>query len=418
MLTIEELLNYDYGYLQKYIVKLPDSDYKKSILTDTRIRELFLNNPEAHYPFVYLVQELDEETLPYLVDRDLILKLKGKEDIKDRREFKFNAIMTCAKPIVNELLIDDNFFEYILNSHENRSNLDSLNSTFGKAFINYVIDHYPRHIDLISKFRDNVQDEILDEGIINKIFNAGIKLDFISSLSLSPLSRICKDPRFTNIISNMDIRSIDMMVFNGVTFSKDLQDSRIIVDKYLVIDNIDDYRSMVDRLALNNSNLYEHIKRKKNIITDRLVSSITPDMEILPMFDEEQLMNSDNYSAINEFYRDTRGMSSEEIEEYKKLKSKQYVFKLLSDRYFEENGYNLQVNLIEMFKYMGDFNPELMSEESYNLYSRLLNYKGSSLYELSELYKGLNKNKKYVNKISNSMDRCNLEYSKGLYKSR
>lgn len=390
MIGVEQLLNYDFEYLQKYIVGLPDNDYKKNILLDQRIRDVFINNPSAHYPFVYLVQELTEEMMPFFVDGNLIAQLKNGDDSIIRKDDKFNAIMSCGNKAISKCLTNIDFFEYIIKAYNNHIYLSCLDGYFGKALINYVLQNRPKDITILSEFNDVVQAEILDEEIINKILASGISFNFIASLKISALTKLCQDPRFTNIISNMNLTRIDIMISTGVALSKDLQNSKNIINQYVSIESIDNYRFMVDKLCLSNSELYENVIKIKNEKTDSFVSSIDPNDEILPMFMEEQIINSSDYQLIREISIDVTDMSKEEREEYYKLRSKQHIFKLIVNKYFEENGFNFLANLNEMMKYINGVRPEFMSEERYELYLNLLNYKSLSLSQLVDLYNSLN----------------------------
>lgn len=390
-MELEYLLDLSAERLLEYIINLDNIEIKKTILKDQKIRDKFLNEPASHYPFVWLVQRINDETVLSLLDRNFLIQLLSSEI---RVDDKFNAIMTCGNKNVNIFLNDVLFFEYIANCQTNQIYLSSLDNHFAKAFTNYLLVKNLNKMNLIANFKDNVQSELLDDKMILKILSSGTDYSFISLLSSSALNKLCIDPVFNDIISNLSINEIDKII-SSATLSMSLQSSIIIINKYLEIKDIDQYRFMVNKLLLSNSELYENITKKRNRMVDNFIDSIDLNTETLPMFSLEQNINSPDYETKHEYNKIAK-LSNEERQAYLSHKSKNYVVQLLIDRYFEENAYNFYINLTEMINYLQEFKQELINPDNYELYRQIYKYNDYSLMELVELYKSMNNGKDYV----------------------
>lgn len=381
-MIIDNLINYDGESLKNYIINQSDKNKRNEILQDSRIRDLFLSDPAYHYPFVWLVQELDEDSILSLLDKDFLIQLLSSEV---RVDDKFNAIMTCGNIKVNDFLKNELFFEYIINCQTNHIYLANLNASFAKLFILYILAKHPDKINLMAKFKDNVQSEILDEKFILDILSRGINYSFIASLSKSALDKLCQDPVFTSIIPRLNIYEINEII-STTSLPMSLQDNSLIINKYLEIEDVNNYRFMVNRLLKNNNELYDNITKKRNLMTDNYINSIGENSLILTKIPEDKTMNF-RTAIMNAKLTDNDILIN---------KSKNHIMELIIDRYFEEIAYNFYVNLSEMINYLHEFNQDLISPENYKLYMQLYKYKEYSLMDLVLLYKSMNNGKNYI----------------------
>lgn len=328
---------------------------KKDLLKSFEVRNNLLTNPEYHYTFVWLVQDLDEESIKYLLDEKLLYGLLSSNT--NRSEEKFNAIMTAGKDYVNVFLNNEMFFDYLVNTERLWLYLYSLDLTFSKKLLDYVLNNYIEKVNIITKFKGEVQLEILDDELINHLKELGVNFYFISYLQPAAIYKLVNNPLLLENIINYYPDEIAYIASLNVGFPLNFQTNEEVIDKFVNKKEIDSYRFLMNKLAISNLELYDNIQRKRNIKYDKYVNSI----DILG-------------ESVN----------------------KKEVVEILIDRYFEDVAYNFSTNLKEMLNYIKHSNEELINDEMKNIYSIILNYQEYSLGELVNLYNELNNGTNYV----------------------
>ena len=93
----------------RQILNLPNDKLKQYLKDDEFRKRLF--SSDGHYPFVWLVQDLYNEQLLFLLDDNIIPLLKNDNRLGD----KLNAIMTCGNAYNNEFLKKKEVIEMIIN---------------------------------------------------------------------------------------------------------------------------------------------------------------------------------------------------------------------------------------------------------------------------------------------------------------
>ena len=87
--------------LYKHIISLPSKE-KISLLTNDIIRKRLLDD-DAHYPFVWIVQQLKGNELKQFIDKKYLSDiLKNNKSID-----KINAIMSSCNSYATDVLLDD-----------------------------------------------------------------------------------------------------------------------------------------------------------------------------------------------------------------------------------------------------------------------------------------------------------------------
>ncbi|HHX68430.1 MAG TPA: hypothetical protein GX708_10315, partial [Gallicola sp.] len=328
---------------------------KKDLLRSFEVRNNLLTNPEYHYTFVWLVQDLDEESIKYLLDEKLLYELLSSNT--DRLEDKFNAIMTSGKDYVNVFLNNEIFFGYLIKAERLWLYLSSLDLTFSKRLFTYVLNNDIKNVNIITKFNENAQLEILDDELIHHLKELGINFSFINHLQPAAMSKLVNKPLLLENIINYYPDDIAYIASLNISFPLNFQTNEEVIGKFVNIKEIDSYRFLMNKLAVSNQELYDNIQRKRNIKYDKYVNSIDT-------LDE----------SVN----------------------KKELVEVLIDRYFEDVAYNFSANLKEMLNYIKDSNEELINDELKSVYSMILNYQDYSLGELVVLYNELNNGTNYV----------------------
>lgn len=343
--------NHEY---KNYILNQP-FERKKELLSSSEVRNNLLTNSEYHYTFVWLVQDLDEEAIKYLLDEKLLYELLNSNT--NRSEDKVNAVMTSGQKYANVFLNNELFFKYLLNRETLWIHTVSLNLTFSKNLLNYVLYNDMDKANIITKFNGNVQLELLNDELIHHMKELGVNFYFIKYLQPAVISKLVNNPLLLENIINYYPEVIAYIASLNITFPLKFQTNKEVIDKFVSKKEIDVYRFLMDKIAISNQELYDNIQTKRNINYDKYVNSID-------ILDE----------SVN----------------------KKELVEILIDRYFEDVAYNFSINIKEMINYIKDSNEEVIDNEMKNIYSMILNYENYSLIELVALYKKLNNGINYV----------------------
>lgn len=325
------------------------------LLNSSEVRNNLLTNPEYHYSFVWLVQELDELSLKHLLDADFLNQML-KSDVV-RLSDKFNAVMTSAKTYVNDFLNNQLFFAYLIKEESIWHYSHSLDLEFAKAFIKYVLENDLEKINIITKFKESVQLDLLDDRLIRQMKSLGVNFRFIKYLQPVAISKLANNSLLLTDILKFYPDELANMASLNINFPLSVQSNEEIINKFINIDNIANYRFMMGKLAVSNQELYGNITRKRNAKYDEYVAKV---------------------DVLDETF------------------NKKELVEVLIDRYFEDIAYNFYHNLKEIMNYIDDTKLDLISEEMESIYRVILNFKDYSLNELVDLYKGLNKGVNYA----------------------
>ena len=126
--------------LYKHIISLPSKE-KISLLTNDIIRKRLLDD-DAHYPFVWIVQQLKGNELKQFIDKKYLSDiLKNNKSID-----KINAIMTSCNEYTTDILLDDRVVSLILDSSTSlHTYLYNLDYRIGQKIIDYDIKNNTDH---------------------------------------------------------------------------------------------------------------------------------------------------------------------------------------------------------------------------------------------------------------------------------
>lgn len=329
------------------------NEKRKELLASLEVRNELLNNPEYHYSFVWLVQELDEDSLRYLLDDELLNQMIGNDTL--RLVDKFNAIMTSAKLFVNEFLSNELFYEYLLNKEKLWGYINSLNQTFSNPFFDYILIKNPKKVFIINFFNEKVQLELLNEEKIIQMMNLEVDFSFIRNLKPLAMEKAVNDPVLSNKLMNFYPDVIADMASLNVNFPLSIQSNEIIIDKFVEIEDIASYRFMMEKLTKSNLELYENVRNKRNVKYDEYINNITN-----AEFDKKK------------------------------------IIEILIDRYFEDLAYNFYSNLREIVNYIDESQKKLIEDNNKNIYKKILDFEKYSVEELVNLYQMMNNNIDYV----------------------
>ena len=173
-----------------YLKTLNKKD-KELYLKDENFRKRLLEN-SGHYPFVWLVQDLEGEEILNLLDDNMIDLLKENTRVAD----KLNAIITCGNCYNNIFLKKDRIIEIIYDNIEIlKYYLSELDSEFGEKYFNYLIDL--KDLYSIGYLNPTVQLELLNnKENLNKIKELCPTYEIFMDLSKEAIEFLLTDKYF------------------------------------------------------------------------------------------------------------------------------------------------------------------------------------------------------------------------------
>lgn len=233
--------------------------------------ELFKD--KNHYYFVWLVQGLKNEEVLYLLDDDIITFLEKDS----RREDKLNAIMTSDNPYVNSFLKKERVIKMIIESYDRlRSYISYLDADFARAFFNYIIDH---DLSYLSDLKEDVQLIVIKENL-TILKEKKLPIDFLLNLSKNVVEFLLNnDLYFLTLLVNARADDIDVIVRKGVTLPIQVQTSKIVIDSYLKITDINKSWDYINNLE-NNPYLKNSIVEKRRKKYTEEINNVNSQLEI------------------------------------------------------------------------------------------------------------------------------------------
>ena len=240
-----------------------------------------------------------------------------------------------------------------------KENLSTQFSEYGKIVdkVNTQFEHYG---------------EVPDETpITDKMMGwTGIQLNTITDKTLLQ-EWLNKDPRAGYLIYKIDINKL-------------LQYNLLIPNSIL---NDDNFPCYLIKSVINNTEFYEKLLLEYKKYINAILNSYdyntqifnfyfnsSSDNYLLPKYLQEKLKNSDEKQKITILKEETSFKLSE----------------IIVDSIFEDNIYNVKLNLNEIIRYTSDINVNLISPEHLNFYKIILNIDSLSNEEKINLYNNSN----------------------------
>ena len=340
----------------EYVKKLP-REIKGNYLKNNSFRKRLFTS-EGHYPFVWLVQELEGDELLYLLDDDLIPFLLNDERLSD----KLNAIMTCGNSYNNLFLKKEKIIEAIYNnSNSLKIFLRYLDKEFAKNYLNYLLS--TGDLSSFSYLNPSIQLEMLkNSSNFEKIKSLKLDSNFFIELSKEAIEYLFNDKYFENLFLDMNIYNISYVIKKGVTLPNYLINSNILINKYLSIDNIIIFLEFLTDLEKNNAYLKDILKdKKKQEYDDKVRNYSIEDKELLELI---------------------------------------IVFN------YEEIPYNFLKNVSSIISYIKQIDKILIPTNRYQIYEKLINFSSLTKDDKIKLYHEIGNNKNAMAEFYDDFKTC------------
>lgn len=371
--------------LYQFIISLP-RDERIKLLTKDSIRRRFLDN-DAHYPFVWLVQQLNGIELKYFIDSNYLTDILNNNN---RVIDKISAIMTSCNQYATDVLLDDRVIDLILDSSTDLSTyLYNLDYRIGHKIIDYDIKNSTYHLNMLASYKTKEQLNIFNTEYIIKLLNYNELSDrFLVDLKGRVIEKLINFAKFQSMFLNSTIYDIDLMLNNGLVIPKRLFDSNTLIDKYIKLDT-NRYRDYVNSLMNNNYEFYEIIEKERLKYVDNKINSIKNDiLEEYNNYDKTNIYNIYDYKTASklQIIQD----DAIKLNEYFKYSTKEKLLEMIIDVFFKDVPYNFLQNLKVMINYSKD-NPKYIPR-NIDIYNTILNFNELSINDIINFFN------KYKNK--------------------
>ena len=356
----------DAKQLYKYIISLP-SNKRVDLLTNGTIRQRFLSD-DAHYPFVWLVQQLNGIELKYFIDSTYLTDILSNNRAID----KVNAIMSSCNSYATDVLLDDRVIALILDSSTNLSTyLHNLDYRIGHKIIDYDIKNGTYHLNMLSNYKTSEQLNIFNSEYIVKLLKYnGLPDRFLIDLKGKVIEKLLNYEKFQSMFLNSTIYDINIMISNGLIIPKRLFNSTTLIDKYVKLDT-NRYRDYVNSLMYNNYEFYEIVEKERVKYVDNKVNSIKNDiLEEYNNFDKTNIFKVYDYKTASKLY--SIKDDDNKLNEFFKYSAKEKLLEMIIDVFFKDVPYNFMQNLKTVINYSKD-NPKYIPR-NIDIYNTLISF--------------------------------------------
>lgn len=383
---------------QKEILRLSKKE-KEVALKDSSLRdELFKDS--GHYPFIWLIQGLENEEILFLLDDELIPLLEKDS----RKQDKLNAIMTSGNKYINTFLQKEKIIKLIVEHYNHLCYfIPYLDINFARSLFSYIINN---NLDFkyLGYLKDDIQLIIIKENL-DIIKERKVNIKFLFYLGKKTIEYLLNnDLYFENILVNADIAIIDMIVNKGIVLPISIQRNKTVINNYLQVFNINTFYGYINNLN-NNVYLKDSIinARRKNYTTaiNSLDLSLEIFVEFLPIYEGKNRFAS---FSLNEKLA-TLSNKKDVLLFLKKLTITR-MLEMTIDTFYQDLTYNFLKNVEIMLSFISQITENIIPKDRLEIYKKILNYYHLTTEERIALYNTLNNGHNHVEEFYNDFRRC------------
>lgn len=356
--------------LYKHIMSLPSKE-RINLLTNDIIRKRLLED-DAHYPFVWIVQQLKGKELKYFIDEKYLGDILSNNKSID----KINAIMSSCNEYATDILLDDRVVSLILDSSTSlHTYLYNLDYRMGQKIIDYDIKNSTNHFSMLSSFNAKQQLEIIDTDYIIKLLKYKELPDrFLTNLSGCVVEKLLDYDKFQTMFLDSTVYDINILINHNLVIPKRLFDSRVLIDKYVNLDT-NRYRYYVNNLMIRNYEFYDIVEKERFKYVDNVVNSI--DNDILSKYksiDKNNVFNNYDFQTASKMKSIIN--DKEKLDEFLKYSTKEKLLEMIIDLFFKDVSYNFLKNLKAIINY-SKANPKFIPS-NLDIYNTILSFNALS----------------------------------------
>ena len=367
--------------LYKYILSCSKED-RIHILSSDNVRDKFLEI-ENHYPFVWLVQGLDEE-LKYFINDSYIERIINSDKGID----KFNAIMTSGNKYASDVLLNDKAIAFIIGDNGLSDYLYGLDYRIGRGIIDFDIAHNTNHFNLLGRFKPSEQLKIFNSEYIIKLLDYQmLSSNFLANLDGQTVNKLISYDKFLQIFLNLPIVAIDNLIVNKKwVIPKHLINNDTLINKYVKL-KANDYRECINHLLKNNFEFYQIVEEKRNKYVDKTINNCGETLEEYNNYQEftlEYMFMQFPYKVADELYQAKRKGQYERMYEILKKQTKKELFEMIVENFFKDIPFNFLANLKAILAYQKESNLNIYI--NLDLYKYIMNFNNMSIEDIKSFF--------------------------------
>jgi len=388
-MEISELLTLNTLKFQQYILSC-DYPVRKKVLADIEVKNYIFENK---FLLTRLIQSLDGKELLDFCDNNFFVLVSVscfKLDI-------VNCLLTCNNEFIDEILVHTSILEII---YENilhfKYYLTSLNNAFGSAWFNFLLQKNSTDIFYITFLNKEVQ-KYLFRNYLEIILNTESPL--MEVISGDVLNDFTNNYLVANFILSCDFNTLEGKISTGLVIPNYLASREEIINKFIYIDNVNDYREVIEIVNQNNPLLYENITKKRRDYYINKIHEVNNQglnnkyMKVYNCIINSRAWNhllvADEYQSI--YAIEEAIETGTDVLEILKVLTEREMLECTIDYYFEDFSYDVLSNIYLILNFNQSLEHPIIPNDRLNLYYRLLNYSSLSIKDKKALFNEFSK---------------------------
>ncbi len=369
--------------LYKYILSLP-KEKRDELLKREDVRNSFLSN-ENHYPFVWLIQSLDEDIINF-IDNNYLDKIL----MNDRAIDKITAIMTLENKYATDILLYDKVVNFICQKKSLALYLSNLDYRMGQKIIDISVSSNINNLYCLGFFKTSDQEKIFTNEYIIKLLKCdNIDKRLIINLDGKIINKLILYEKFFHMFLNLSVDEINHLIENqNLIINNRFYKNYDFINKFINV-STNKYRKLINNLNINNSEFaiilekerLKYVNDKINSINNGIFSDYE-DFKKYNMFNIYEKFNFNIASKLSEFYSDD---NYDAIYQYLVNLTYKETFEMIIDTFFKDITYNFLINLKTILAYACE-NKNYVPK-NLDLYKQILNFNNLTLEEIKDLFK-------------------------------
>ena len=390
---ISDLLKLDGKMVKDIIVNMPKQN-QTIILKNESVRRFFFEE-ENHYPFIWLVTELKEESLLAFLDENLIKYLKQDSKLSD----KLNGLITCGASNINTFLKHKQVVQLIGQNLEDLKyylNYSWIDIEFAQALFDWCITN-KQTINLVF-LKTQLQIELLRKAEnLNRLWETNNADMLFKAISGQVLTALLEEPRLRALLLESDLATLEHLVTTGLVVPKDIMQDRKFINKFLSIRDINKYREILNAFEEHNpygAELIENLRyfQYKEAILNVNELGLTPKYaEMYQKIREQKPLNQliENVFDIPVLLELEKVLKNQDdlLAFFQQLSEKE-MLEMTVDTYFKDFSYDFLKNLKIFLNFYADAKMEI-APNYLNIYTSLINYASLSIENKQNLFEEL-----------------------------
>lgn len=405
-MSISGLLTLNGRGFNKYIFSC-SKEQRKIILSDNHVKN-FLFKIENKAALTLLVSNLKNEEILYLCDDEFIFLLSSCE----YKNQILNCLFSSANPYMSQVLTNEHMLEIISKDILYfKIYLSKMDITFGEAWFKFLINKNPECLFYITFLNNDVQKQLFIDNIDVICFSESPLL-YVASGNV--LNSVSNHPLIRDYILSCTPDVLERKIDTGLIIPNDLAIKKELISKFAYIDDVNEYREVMEIVSRNNPLFYESITNVRKQYYSNFIDSISSDGlsekyvsvygNILNGKAWNYLLESNNYQYV--FAIQSAIENDEDVLSVLKILSEKEMLECTVDYAFEDFSYDVLSNIKLVIDFNNSLDVPIISDDRLELYNNLLNYQDLSISDRKQLFTNLSSIKNNIELFYDDVRLC------------